>query len=163
MNAKDALRATMALSQTVITKYVQDLTDAELLQRPGPGCNHVAFALGHLISSEVGLLNGICPGKGAELPAGFAEKHDKKNSTSENPADFLTCRDYLDLFAKVRAATLAAMDQMSDAELDEPGPEMFRKMLPTKGHVLMLIGTHPMMHAGQFVPLRRKLGKAVVI
>jgi hypothetical protein len=163
MNAKDVLRSTMALSQTVITKYVDDLTDAEILQRPGPGCNHVAWALGHLIASEVGLLSGICPGKAAELPAGFTEKHDKKNAASDNPADFLSCRGYLDLFAQVRTATLAAMDQMSDAELDEPGPEHFRKMLPTKGHVLMLIGTHPMMHAGQFVPLRRRLGKPVVI
>jgi hypothetical protein len=163
MNAKDALRATMDLSRTVLKKYVGDLTDSEILQRPGPGCNHVAWQLGHLINSEVGLLKSVAPDVSVELPPGFAEKHDKKNVASENPADFLSTRAYLDLFDKVHAATIATMDKMTDAQLDEPGPEHFRQMLPTKGHVLMLIGTHPMMHAGQFVPLRRKLGKPVVI
>jgi hypothetical protein len=36
-------------------------------------------------------------------------------------------------------------------------------MFPTAGHIYLLIATHGLMHAGQFVPVRRKLGKPVVI
>ncbi len=34
-----------------------------------------------------------------------------------------------------------------------------REYAPTVGVVLMLLATHFLMHAGQFVPIRRKLGK----
>jgi len=34
-----------------------------------------------------------------------------------------------------------------------------REYAPTVASVLMLLGTHWLMHAGQFVPIRRKLGK----
>ena len=72
MNGKEAIRDTLNLSHFVLTKYLGDLSDADLLKRPGPGCNHVAWQLGHLIASESSLLNGIRAGAGPELPAGFA-------------------------------------------------------------------------------------------
>ena len=37
--------------------------------------------------------------------------------------------------------------------------EAMRDYAPTVGAVLLLIGNHWMMHAGQFVPVRRKLGR----
>ena len=44
-------------------------------------------------------------------------------------------------------------------DLDKPGPESMREYAPTVASVLMLLGSHWLMHAGQFVPIRRKLGK----
>jgi len=69
----------------------------------------------------------------------------------------------LDLFDKVHAATLAALAKCSDADLDQPGPKDFASMFPTVGHVFVLIATHGMMHAAQFVPVRRKLGKPIMM
>ena len=163
MNTKDALRTTMDLSLTVVKMYVGDLTDADLLRRPTAGCNHLAWQLGHLIQSEVGMLNSICPGQGAELPAGFAERHSKENIASDDPQQFATKQEHLDLFDKTRAATLQALDGLPDADLDLPSPEWIRTLCPTVGQFFTLIGTHPMMHAGQFVIVRRQLGKPIVI
>jgi hypothetical protein len=36
-------------------------------------------------------------------------------------------------------------------------------MFPTMASMFILTATHPLMHAGQFVPVRRALGKPVVI
>jgi hypothetical protein len=163
MNAKDAIKNTFNLSLTVLKSYVSDLTDAELLRRPGPGCNHLAWQLGHLISSECGLLNGIQPGSAPELPAGFAEKHGKENASSDDPAQFCTKQEYLDLLGRVNAASMAVLDAYPEANFDQPAPENLRNMFPTMGHVFLLIASHPMMHAGQFVPVRRALGKPVLI
>ena len=163
MNAHDSIMVTMDMSAMVLTKYISDLSDNELMMRPGPGCNHVAWQLGHLISAEVSLLNMVCPGKGAELPAGFAENHSKDAAGSDDRAQFATKQEYLELFEKVRSATKAALAELSAADLDQPGPEQFRNMFPTVGHLFVLISTHGMMHAGQFVPLRRALGKPVLI
>lgn len=163
MNTKQAIRSSMDLSLQVLKTYVSDFTDAELLRRPTAGCNHLAWQLGHLISSEAQLLESICPGKGAKLPAGFAEQHSKEMCESDDPAKFRTKQEYLDLFQKVREATLAGLDEASDADLDAPSPEPLREHFPTVGQVFTLIGTHPLMHAGQFVVVRRNLDKPILI
>ncbi len=163
MNTKDAFRSSMDISLFVLMQYVSDLSDDELMRRPAEGCNTLAWQLGHLINSEVGLLSAVCPGKAAELPAGFAEQHSKDKAQSNDPAGFLKRQEYVDLFQKVRAATVKALEEMPEAEFDQPSPEGLRKRFPTVGSVFTLIGVHPMMHAGQFVVVRRQLGKPVLI
>jgi len=163
MNAKDAIRQTLQLSQMVLRRYLEDLTDAELFQRPGPGCNHLAWQLGHLISAESQLVEFLRPGAGVPLPQGFAEQHSKETAGSDDASQFRTKQQYLELFDQANRATLALLEQFSESELDQPGPEQLQPMLPTIGSVFLLIATHPLMHAGQFVPVRRALGKPVVI
>lgn len=163
MNAKEAIKAAANLGRTVIKAYIGDLTDAELMQRPGPGCNHIAWQLGHLIASEAQLVNMIVPGAGPELPAGFAEQHSKDQANNNEASKFGTKQQYLDLFDKLHAATFAALDGYPDANLDLPAPERMQGICPTMGAMWSLIATHTMMHAGQFVPIRRALGKPVVI
>ncbi|MCA9063935.1 MAG: DinB family protein [Planctomycetaceae bacterium] len=163
MDAKAAIQQTMAISNMVLESYIGDLSDGELLKRPGAGCNHIAWQLGHLISSECGLLNSIQSGAAPTLPEGFEQKHSKENAASDNAADFLTKQEYLDLAAKVRQAVTACLEAYPSDQLDAPGPEHFRNMFPTMGSMFLLIATHPLMHAGQFVPVRRELGKPVVI
>ncbi len=163
MDAKAAIKETLGLSSMVLSSYIDDFTDDELMQRPGPGCNHVAFQLGHLISSACSLLNAIQAGAAPELPAGFEDKHAKENATSDSRSDFLTKERYQELARQVHNAVTACLDAWPEAQLDDPSPEQFRNMFPTMGSLFLLIATHPMMHAGQFVPLRRALGKPVVI
>jgi uncharacterized damage-inducible protein DinB len=163
MNAKDVIRQTMTMGSTVLDKYVSDLTDADLMRRPHAGCNHLAWQIGHLIASESQLVNMVAPGQGGELPAGFAEAHSKDQKDNDNPAAFRTKEEYLDLYQQVRAASLQALDALPEERLDEPGPERMRSMFPTIASFFVLIGTHPLMHAGQFVPVRRELGKPVLI
>jgi hypothetical protein len=162
MNTKDAFKQTIDISQMVVKMYLGDLSDADLLTRP-VGCNHLAWQLGHLISSEVSLLNGICPGKGPELPPDFAARHSKETTGVNDPQKFCTKKEYLDLLEKVSTASKQALDGLSDADLDAPSPEHFRPRFPTVGSIFTLIATHPMMHAGQIAVARRMLGKPVVI
>jgi hypothetical protein len=163
MNTKDALQSAMDMGMHVLNTYVSDLSDEELMHRPQQDCNHLAWQLGHLISSEVSLLESICPGKAARLPDGFAEQHCKETCQENDPAKFRSKAEYLELLATVRAATLAALGEVADEHLDAPAPEWIRQHFPTVGHMFTLIGTHPMMHAGQFAVVRRQLGKPVLI
>lgn len=164
MNAIQTIQATAGTSDMVLKSYVSDLTDAELLKRPHPGCNHIAWQLGHLISAECNLLELIKPGSAPQLPEGFAEKHSKETTGDDNPANFCSKDEYLALFEKVRGATRSVLDTMSEADLDKPNEnERFKEMFPTIGSVCVLTAAHPMMHVGQFVPVRRELGKPVLI
>ena len=68
MHTKDALQSAMDMSLHVLKTYVSDLSDEDLMRRPSEGSNHLAWQLGHLISSEVSLLNSVCPGNFFEGP-----------------------------------------------------------------------------------------------
>ena len=70
--------------------------------------------------------------------------------------------DYLALMDQMTAASLAAVDATPEADFDKPGPEPMRQYAPTVGVVLALLGTHWLMHAGQFVAPRWKPGRPVM-
>lgn len=163
MKPHDVIQRAYGLSRMVLTSYVDDLSDAELLSRPGEDCNHLAWQLGHLIGSEVSLLDSIVPGHAVTLPDGFTEMHSKDNSNSDNPDDFATKEEYLRLFDEIKQATFAALDSLSSDDLEQAAPEHLQSICPDVGGVFVLIATHAMMHVGQFVPVRRQLGKPIVI
>ena len=163
MNAKDAIRSSANLSSMVLKTYISDFDDTDLMRRPGEGCNHLAWQLGHLISSEVRLLESVAPGQGIELPGGFADAHSKEACNNDDPAGFCKKQTYVETFDKVRAASQAALDAYAESDFDNPAPEEFREYCPTMGDMFTMIATHPLMHAGQFVIVRRQLGKPILM
>ena len=156
--AKNLLRQSIEMGHMVARAYVEDLTDAELLVRSVPGANHIAWQLGHIIGSVSRLIAGL----GLEAPAlpdGFEAAYTRETAATDDPAKFATKAEYLALMDQMKAASLAAVEATPDGKLDAPGPESMRQYCPTVGAVLLLLGSHWLMHAGQFVPIRRKLGK----
>jgi hypothetical protein len=163
MNAKDVIMRTYGMADRVLFAYLGDLEDADLLLRPVEGQNHIAWQLGHLISSERMLVEGVKPGASPSLPPGFDEAHNKEASSSNDTKGFLTKAQYLDLYKAQRAATVTALESMTDADFDRPGAERMRGFIPTVGATFGLVGEHVLMHAGQFVSVRKKLKKPVTI
>ena len=80
----------------------------------------------------------------------------------EDPRKFAKRDEYLSLMRKMHDAALAALASTPDADLDAPAPEKMRSYAPTIGAVFNTIGQHELMHGGQFVTVRRKLGKPVL-
>jgi uncharacterized damage-inducible protein DinB len=163
MKATDAVKTALTSTQNMITWFLNDLSDADLLVRPTEGANHIAWQMGHLIASERNLTGELLPGASyPEVPAGFAERHANKAEVQGTTAGFLTKAQYVDLFNRTRAATLAAVDKLSDADLDKPTQGQMAKFAPNLGALLQLVANHTMMHGGQFSVIRRKLGKPVL-
>src|SRR5437588_10842865 len=159
MTGKEAIKNALKGTQNMLNMYVSDLSDADLLVRPVPGANHIAWQLGHLITAEGGLLADCLPGAAYQpLPAGFREKYTKETASSDAPAGFLKKGDYLATFNQAREATLAALDKLSDADLDRPTTGKMAQFAPTVGALLLLVSNHTLMHAGQFTPVRRTPG-----
>ena len=162
MNAKDAIRQTYGMSENILNAYLGDLDDADLLIHPVEGQNCIAWQLGHLISSERGMVDGIKPGSCPALPEGFDQAY-TRDSAGHAGAKFLTKAEYLSLFKAQREATNQVLEGLSDADLDTPGPERVKSIAPTVGAVFNLLGSHVLMHVGQFVTVRRQLKKPVAI
>ncbi|QOJ13503.1 MAG: DinB family protein [Planctomycetia bacterium] len=162
MTPQDAIKLGLDSAQFLMTTYLSDLSDDELRIRPLPGMNHIAWQLGHLIVSERDMASAV-GAKIPELPAGFADAHTMDAAKSDNSQQFTTKQAYLELFATIRAAALASLAATPASKLSEPSPEKMRSYAPTVAAVYTLLGTHQMMHVGQWVALRRKLNKPVVI
>ena len=163
MQAKDVVKSALNSTQNMLEMYLSDLSDADLLVRPVPGANHIAWQLGHLINSERMLTTSNIPGSAyPELPAGWGDQHSKNTASMDPPKGFATKAQYLSLFNKTREATLAALGKLSDTDLDKPTTGQIAKHVPTLGALFLMHSTHVMMHAGQFTVVRRKLGKPVL-
>ncbi len=162
MNAKDVLKNNMGMSNMVFTGLLGDLSDADLLVRTSPGANNMAWQLGHLISSERRMIDATCHGTCPALPDGFAEQHSSDKAKSDDDAGYLTKQHYLDLYQKQRAATIAALDKVPEADLDKEAPEFIRQICPNVGQLFALQAMHQMWHVGQLTSLRRHLGKPVM-
>jgi hypothetical protein len=159
MNFNDGVRQQFAVADFFVESYLTDLTPAEMLKRPASGANHVAWQLGHLISAETRLVEAAKPGSMPPLPEGFAERHSKDTATSENPKDFLAKEEYLKLAKTVRMATLKALDSLSEAEMDKPASGRLPPFVKRAGDCLVVAAGHWVLHAGQWVVLRRELGR----
>lgn len=160
MNSREAIKLSLDTSDMIVKMYLGDLEDADLLVRPIPGTNHIAWQLGHLITSENQFINEVAPGSMPALPPGFAERHASANSRLDSASAFLSKAEYLKLYDQQRAATIAALNRLSDADLDKPSPEKFRQYTKNVGDCFSLQGSHFLMHAGQWAIIRRKLGRA---
>ncbi len=163
MNGCKVIETALASTQHILPMYLSDLTDADLLVRPVPGANHIAWQLGHLIASEIHLVRSQLPNAAfPELPAGFAEQHGKEKAAQEPPKGFGGKEQYVALFNRVREATKAAAAKLSEADLDRPTKGDMAPFAPTLGAFMVLVSNHTLMHVGQFSAVRRKLGKPVL-
>jgi hypothetical protein len=163
MKATEALKNTLTSTQSILNTYLSDLSDADLLLRPVPEANHLAWQLGHLIHSEI-LLGAVLPGaRYPAVPAGFAEQYTKETSKQADTKGYLTKAAYLELFNKVRLATIEIVSALSDADFDKPNTGPVGKFAPTLGALIILMANHTLMHGGQAVVVRRKLGKPILI
>lgn len=157
MNAKDALKLSLTTTQQTLSMYVSDLSDDDLLVRPVPNANHIAWQLGHLIFAEKALLESELPGaRYPDLPPAL------DYSSREPGGDFLKKAEYLEWFNRVRDATLANLDRLSDADLERATTGRMAKFAPTVAALLVLVANHTLMHAGQFTVVRRALNKPVL-
>lgn len=159
MNAQEAIKSSIQGREIVAIPYVEDLTDEQLMMRPHPDCNHIKWQLGHLISSDFSMVEGVVPGSMPPLPDGFADRYTAETAQSDDSSQFDSKETLMALFEAQNAALLTSLDNLADDRLDEPAPESMRSYAPTVAAAFVLVGTHWLMHAGQWVIVRRQLGK----
>jgi len=159
MSIAEQIKHELTMPTFVVQSYLQDLSDEQLLLRPHEKANHIAWQLGHLIVAEHNLVNMVAPDSMPALPDGFAEKHSKETAESDDKNGFCSKEEYFGAMQEQRAATISVLDNLSDADLMQPAPEKIQKFGATVGAVIAGQSAHWMMHAGQWVVVRRQLGK----
>ncbi|MGF1580745.1 MAG: DinB family protein [Gemmataceae bacterium] len=163
MNGIAVIKAALDSTHAMLGMYLADFTDVEILERPVSGANHIAWQLGHLITSEIAMVRSQHPDTPyPDLPEGFRDNHSKEAATSDDPKQFHSVKEYVELYTKVHEATLAYIDGLTEEALDQPTKGNMAGFAPKLGNLLLLMSNHILMHAGQFTTVRRKLGKPVI-
>jgi len=162
MNFHTTAQEILASSRYIMSTYLKDMTDEDILVCPVEGAHHAAWQLGHLIVSESCMMDGVKPGAGIVLPPNFESAHGKEVPL-DSKIGFWKVAEYRELLTNQRAKTLELLTSLSDAELAKPAPEFMRAYAPHVSSVFLSIATHETMHAGQIAVIRRRLGKAVLI
>lgn len=166
MPHKQMLAESFTSNLELLKTELADFSDADMMCRPVPGANHATWQVGHLISAEASLLNVASAGAAPALPEGFERKFGHETTSCNDPAALAGKQELLELFTRVRQATVEWVRKTRLPELDKPLPESvparLRQMCPTVGHVAMLIIGHTTMHVGQIQVIRRALGKPVL-
>lgn len=163
MNAIEIATSALNSTKDLLTMYLADLDDEDLLVRPVPGANNIAWQLGHLIGAEIDLVaSQFAMVAYPELPEDFKGKHGKEAASSDDPSNFCSKKTYLELFTSVRAATIRLVEGLSENDLDKPTQGNMAGFAPKLGDYLLLVANHTLMHAGQFTVVRRKLNKPVI-
>jgi len=162
MNIQDVVQRSLGRAKMVTGMLLEDLTDTDIMQRPVAEANHIAWQLGHLISSLNAFGNLIKRNAMPPLPEGFSEQHSKATAGNDDSAAFLSKRAYLVLLEQQRDAMMQLLSELSDEQFESESPEKVRGYAPRIVDLVTLIAEHEMMHAGQMSVLRRKLHKPLV-
>jgi uncharacterized damage-inducible protein DinB len=159
MGPKDVILTHLDMSDRIIKRYLDDLSDADLKLQAVEGMHPIAVQLGHLISAERMFVEYVSPGVSPELPAGFAESHSVKSDTKDRK--LATKDEYVKLWDAQRAATKKVLAGVSDSELEDTRGGKLPEFAPTVADILNMAAIHAVNHSGQFVAVRRKLKKPI--
>lgn len=163
MNSIDVIKSNVQMADMICGSYLGDLSDADLMKRPHPKCNHINWQIGHLVVSDHSLFSqGLGEGM-PDLPEGLAEKYSRETVGNDDPTAFVTKEELLAVHKTQRDALMAKLDTLNEADLDKPTPEAMQSFAPTVGVVLSMMASHWLMHAGQWVIIRRECGKDFVM
>lgn len=163
MQAKDLAKIALKSTQDSLAMYLGDLSDKDITARPVPNANNIAWQLAHLIAAEGFLLGDQLPGAVyPTLPPAILSLGSDRTGKVDPPEGYLPKAQYLEWFGNVRAASIAAVEKLADADFDKPTTNMMAKHAPKLGDLLILTANHTLMHGGQFTVVRRALNKPVV-
>lgn len=159
MNTIDYIKMSLELSKNFALKLVADMRDAPLTAPTVKGGNHPLWVLGHLVYSESGLLDRFILGQ----PNRFPELEHCRGGTTPSIqlSDYPSMDEMFAKFELIRAATLAHLDTLCEADLDKKShaPEVRGPSFATVAGCFAIMSMHPAIHAGQVTDSRRSAGR----
>jgi hypothetical protein len=142
MQSKDDIRSALKSNQDTLNGFLADLSDQDLAVRRLLAPGTIAWQMGHLITSEVAMGAAIPGASYPELPPGMKETYGSHARLTVPPGGYLKKAELVEWFNKVRSATLAALDCLTDADLNKPTTGPMTSSAQTVGELLWLMANH---------------------
>lgn len=160
MKTTDFVRLALESSKGWALGLIHDMKDQPTAQPTDKGGNHPLWVLGHIAFGESMLLDVFILGKENRF-AEFAPLFNMQTTPSPDARLYPSMDELTDRFNKMRSATLAYLDSLTDADLDQRShaPEEFGELFRTVGGCFAAMVTHVSFHAGQVADARRAAGR----
>ena len=159
MNTIDYIKMSLENSKGWVLGLIRDMQDQPLTQPTPHGGNHPLWVLGHITRAESDLFDGFILGQPNRFPE--LEVCSNGKEPSYNAEDYPSMEELLAKFEQIRAATLAHLDTLNEADLDQKShaPEEFGAFFGTVGACYSAMVIHSSFHGGQVADARRAAGK----
>jgi hypothetical protein len=159
----EVLQRILNITYELANLLLSDFSDNDLLVRPVPKANRIAWELGHWIIREYRLIGSQNLGMNfPQLPVGFEQQHSDATAGQEPPVGFFSKTEYTDILAAIHQATTAALARLSDTDLDAPVSGEARVWWLTLGELFAQAIYMRGAQLGQLTIARRQLGKPVL-
>ena len=160
MPIAEILSKSVLQSRGMVDSFLKDFSDADMFFRPAKTANHATWQMGHLANSVRNMVTTCDPA--VAFPFEDDPRFGKSKASIDDPSFFPGKAELLGRFDQAMDTAAAWVAKLSDAELAKPTPERIRAFAPTVGNIAILLGSHPLMHIGQFTVTRRALGKPIL-
>jgi hypothetical protein len=155
----------LAFSRTYTLSLLDTIPQADWFMMPAGCPSHIAWQVGHLALAEARLVyDRVCGGHSQDglLPPEFHTLFGRTSVPDPDAAKHPSAAEIRTVFDRVHEATLQALRDVSDAQLDEVAIGPAHRLCRTKVEFLRWAGHHEMTHAGQIGLIRRMLGQSPV-
>ncbi len=158
MTTNDLLVSGIRMSTAMIQRMTADLTPEELLHQPAAGANCAAWIVGHLAMTLHRSLGRLGVTDLPTVPDEIAAKFQMTKQAAGKQEGLGDTQALLAMFND-RAERLQAALAKVTPEVLEGEPEFRPPGCANRGDMLLFLGLHNTMHAGQISTIRRSLGK----
>ena len=160
MNTIDFIKMALESGKGWTLGLIGDMQDAPLTQPTANGGNHPLWVLGHVVHSESTLLDVFILGQPNRFPE-YEGVFSMGSTPSTDASQYPSMDELMGKFEEIRAASLAHLDSLTEADLDKPSnaPEDFKDFFGTIGSCFAAMITHMPFHAGQVADARRAAGR----
>src|SRR5262245_52731759 len=113
-----------------------------------PGSNHALWVVGHLAMVDNNVLGKLFPDK--SIPKhGWSERFGRQSKPSANPADYPPPDEVLAFFRNRRTCLLDAIDQLSQADLEQSVPPPVPPSIQDARQLFAYLSLHEGIHLRQ--------------
>lgn len=164
MNWNEFAVSGLETSRWLTLSSIEDLSDEEMMFQPADGLNHPLWLLGHIVTSENGLILSLCKDENL-LPGDWMAKFGIGSKPVADPMAYPSRTKVLDQLKKTHATAVEYVRSLTLEDLDRRpvGIDRFPKSAQERfstvakavcGHI-----SHEAGHAGQISMLRRLMGR----
>ncbi len=164
MNLNAFAVSAMEMARGLTVSSVADLTEDEMMFQPAAGLNHPLWLLGHIATSENGLILSLCRGEGL-LPPDWMGLFGIGSKPVADPTAYPSRAEALSWLERTHAAAIDYVRSLAPEDLDRRpvGIDRFPRSAQERFHSVArgITGhiTHESSHTGQIAMLRRLMGK----
>lgn len=161
MNSIEFIKLLLENGKGWTTGLLQDMKENPLAFPTPNGGNHPLWVLGHITHSESNLLDVFILGQPNRFPE-LDSLFGMGSEPTDNADDYPSFDELFQKFEDMRAATLAHLDTLSEADLNAKSnaPEEFGPGFSTAGGCFTAMALHISFHTGQVADARRAVGKS---